>query len=141
MACVTTFYGEGGNCNTGLGLGNFSTYTLSGVWTLGSASACGRTWTALFQNGVKHPNANYLFYPPTATISYSGCGATYDKCDCLNGGCVPSATYNTPGKYANLAACMSGCGKDSPCDGECVSAAELAALQQAANALKSRLCG
>jgi hypothetical protein len=71
-------------------------------------------------------------------------GCTVDpnqKCDCVNGGCVPATTYNTPGKYATLAACQAGCAKDSACAGECVSAAELAALEQAANNLKSRLCG
>jgi hypothetical protein len=60
--------------------------------------------------------------------------------DCLNGGCVPKTTYNTPGVYVNLAACQSGCAKNSNCTGECVSSEELAALQQAANNLKSRLC-
>ncbi len=61
-------------------------------------------------------------------------------CDCLNGNCVPKATYNTPGYYANLADCKSGCGKNSPCNGECVSASEVAALQQAAENLIARVC-
>jgi hypothetical protein len=61
--------------------------------------------------------------------------------DCLNGGCIPKTTYNTPGKYASLAACRSGCAKDSNCAGECVSAAEIAALQQAANLVRNKLCG
>jgi hypothetical protein len=61
--------------------------------------------------------------------------------DCVNGGCIPSTTYNTPGKYANLADCQSGCAKDSTCNGECVSAADLANLQQAAGLVQSRLCG
>jgi hypothetical protein len=63
------------------------------------------------------------------------------KHDCVNGYCLPSATYGTPGIFANLAACESGCAKNSNCTGECVSADELAALQQAANNLKARLCG
>jgi hypothetical protein len=62
------------------------------------------------------------------------------KFDCLNGGCIPAETYTTPGIYANLAACESGCAKNSNCKGECVSAAELAALQQAANQLQSKIC-
>jgi hypothetical protein len=64
-----------------------------------------------------------------------------DICDCLNGGCIPAALYGTPGKYANLAACQSACAKDSNCIGECVSPAEIAALQQAANNLQSKICG
>jgi hypothetical protein len=74
----------------------------------------------------------------------AGCNCTNptnQKCDCLNGGCITSTTYNTPGKYANLAACQSGCAKDSTCDGECVSASSIAALQQAANLVQTRLCG
>lgn len=62
------------------------------------------------------------------------------KFDCLNGGCIPSVTYKTPGFYASLAACQSGCAKNSDCNGECVEAAELAALQQAANSVRERLC-
>lgn len=61
--------------------------------------------------------------------------------DCINGGCVPKTTYNTPGVYANLAACQSGCAKNSPCNGECVGAAEIAALQQAVGNIKNRICG
>lgn len=61
--------------------------------------------------------------------------------DCLNGGCVPKTTYNTPGFYANLAACQSGCAKNSNCKGECVEAAELAQLQQAVGNIKNRICG
>ena len=61
--------------------------------------------------------------------------------DCLNGGCVPKTTYNTPGVFLNLAACQAGCATNSTCTGECVSTAELAALQQAANQLQSKFCG
>lgn len=61
--------------------------------------------------------------------------------DCVNGGCVAKTTYATPGKYANLSACQAGCAKDSTCTGECVSAEQIAALQQAADQIKSRLCG
>ena len=60
--------------------------------------------------------------------------------DCLNGGCVPKTTYNTPGVFPTLAACQSGCATNSDCTGECVSAEELAALQQAANNLQSKFC-
>jgi hypothetical protein len=63
-----------------------------------------------------------------------------DPCDCINGACVPKATYNTPGKYANLAACKSGCAKDSACAGECIPSADIAALQQAANKAQANCC-
>jgi hypothetical protein len=70
------------------------------------------------------------------------CGgiASNQPYDCVNGGCVPKTTYNTPGVYATLAACQSGCAKNSNCTGECVSSDEIAALQQAANNLQARLC-
>jgi hypothetical protein len=60
--------------------------------------------------------------------------------DCLNGQCIPAKSYKTPGVFANLAACQSGCAKNSNCKGECVSAAEIAALQQAANNVRPKLC-
>jgi hypothetical protein len=62
------------------------------------------------------------------------------KFDCLNSNCIPAKTYSTPGKYANLAACEGGCAKDAACAGECVSKDEIAALQQAKDKLRSRLC-
>lgn len=61
--------------------------------------------------------------------------------DCLNGGCVGSGLYGTPGVYQSLAACQSGCAKNSTCTGECVSSEELAALQQAAANVRPRFCG
>jgi hypothetical protein len=71
----------------------------------------------------------------------SGGISTNQPCDCLNGGCIPASIYKTPGRYANLASCQSGCANNSPCDGECVSAAAIANIEQAVNNLQSRLCG
>jgi hypothetical protein len=61
-------------------------------------------------------------------------------CDCVNGGCVSATLYNTPGVFANLAACQSGCAKNSNCTGECVDPAEIAALNQSISTLRSRIC-
>jgi hypothetical protein len=67
--------------------------------------------------------------------------AANEKYDCINGGCIPTRTYNTPGAYANLADCQGGCAKNSICTGECVSTDELAALTQATSKLQSKFCG
>lgn len=83
-------------------------------------------------------------YDPTGWYTFpdlylkGSCNQTI-RHDCLNGGCVPSTTYNTPGLYPNLAGCQSQCGGGN-CNGECVSLAELAALQQAANRAQSNCC-
>jgi hypothetical protein len=61
-------------------------------------------------------------------------------CDCVNGGCVAKTTYNTPGVFPTLAACISGCAKNSDCTGECVDPAEIAAHRQALNTLQSKFC-
>jgi hypothetical protein len=77
----------------------------------------------------------------TSIESYNCTGIDPDQpCDCVNGGCVPKTTYNTPGVFPNLAACQSGCAKNSNCTGECVDPAEIAALQQAVNNLQSKIC-
>lgn len=60
--------------------------------------------------------------------------------DCINGECLPKSTYKSPGKYSNLAACQSGCGKDSNCTGECIPSDEIAALQSAVAKLKGKIC-
>ena len=62
------------------------------------------------------------------------------KHDCLNGHCIPAETYNTPGAYGNLAACEGGCARNSPCEGECIPIAEIAALQQAVDLIRPRVC-
>jgi hypothetical protein len=140
MDCVTTVYGQGGDCANGSGLGNFASYTFAGYWVPVSHSVCGYTWISLAKDGVKHPNADYWSFK-TATFSYAGCGLDPDQpCDCVNGGCVPATTYNTPGVYANLAACQSGCAQNSPCTGECVDPTEIAGLRQALNNLQSKFC-
>jgi hypothetical protein len=140
MACVVQIYGSGLNCANGSSLGNYSTIDYPDGTTLVSVTTCGYPGLRPKINGVVG-GVESTYHPSGITITRVGCDLDPNqKCDCLNGGCVPALTYNTPGKYANLAACESGCGKDSPCDGECVSAAEIAALQQAANALQSRLC-
>jgi hypothetical protein len=75
------------------------------------------------------------------TVYLVNCGLNPNQpCDCINGGCVPATTYSTPGVFANLAACQSGCAQNSPCTGECVDPAEIAGLRQALNNLQSKFC-
>jgi hypothetical protein len=141
MACLVRIYGAGLNCANGSSLGNFSSINYPEGTTLEPIITCG--WPSLRPkiNGVLQ-GSDYAYHPAGVTVTPVGCGPDPSSAyDCINGGCVPKATYNTPGKYANLAACESGCAKDSKCTGECVSSAELAALQQAANNLQSKICG
>jgi hypothetical protein len=64
------------------------------------------------------------------------------KYDCINGSCYSEFRFGTQGKYLTKAACQSACsGNGTGCDGECVSAAEIAALQQAASKVRKKLCG
>lgn len=74
------------------------------------------------------------------SIESYDCDATAQKYDCLNGGCIPVDTYNTPGKYSSVAACLAACAKDSNCLGECVTFEDIAALEQAASNLQARYC-
>jgi hypothetical protein len=60
--------------------------------------------------------------------------------DCVNGACLPSSTYGTPGAFATRSACDSGCAKNSNCTGECVDPAEIANLRQAITTLQSKIC-
>jgi hypothetical protein len=135
------FYVEYTNCSNVSG----TAYLCAEDLEYRSGGSCGGGYFYSVSNGYDASNASEKSGSVTIVACSNCAGCCTDppptgKCDCVNGGCVPQATYNTPGKYANLAACESGCSKDSPCDGECVSAAEIAALQQAANALQARLC-
>lgn len=92
-------------------------------------------------NGIGHG------YQSGDSISYENfpnscsCEPTISSYDCVNGGCVPKATYGTPGVFSTLAACQAGCAQNSPCTGECVDPAEIAAHRQALNNLQSKFCG
>jgi hypothetical protein len=83
------------------------------------------------------------------TISIASCSNCPGCCpgtpsetahDCINGQCIPSGNFSTPGKYPSLVACNAGCNNNSSCDGECVSQSEIQALKQVANALQSKFC-
>lgn len=119
---------------------NPSNFSTSGVATFQGGrnpdGGCNVLWLAV--DGVR---TNQYYHLEGASISLICEGLDTGPVDCLNGNCVPASTYGTPGAFPNLAACQSGCAKNSNCDGECVSAEEIAALQQAANNLRGRLCG
>jgi hypothetical protein len=130
------------NCANVSGAG----YVCSELLEYRSGGSCGGGYFYSPDTGKDASNSSEISGTVTIVPCSNCAGCCTDplpdgKCDCINGGCVPQATYNTPGKYANLAACESGCGKDSPCDGECVSATSIAVLQQAADIVQTRLCG
>jgi hypothetical protein len=108
-----------------------------------SGGNCGSGWLESTDLGWNVNNASQRS-ASVSIASMSNCpGCANDpniKCDCLNGACIPSVTYGTPGKYPTLTACEAGCAKDAACEGECVSYAELSALQQAAAIVISKLC-
>lgn len=59
--------------------------------------------------------------------------------DCINGTCIPSTNYNTPGLYSSLSECETACG--TGCSGKCLSNAEWAQIQGLAAQLKNKNCG
>ena len=109
--------------------------------------SCGGGYFYSASNGFNEGNAS----EKSGSVTQVDCSSCEGCCsgevspnqafDCLNGGCIPKSTYGTPGTFANLTACQYGCAKNSDCKGECVSAEELAALQQAASALQAKICG
>lgn len=53
------------------------------------------------------------------------------KYDCINGVCLPSTDYGTPGFYLDLASCQAACGQSSCPDGyECVETASTEKLRK-----------
>ncbi len=136
--CVSTVYGSGVSCATGGAVGNYGLFTFNGRVTFSGGIQCGRSglWVVLDGRIIGQP---YFLYGD-ATVDVVCKDLSGNPCDCINGGCVPKTTYGTPGVFANLAACQSGCAKNSTCAGECVDPAEIAALKQALNTLQSKFC-
>jgi hypothetical protein len=83
----------------------------------------------------------YCTFPNESIVSSTSadCGSTTGY-DCLNGNCVNKTTYNTSGEYQSLAACQSACSGGTSCNGECIPASEITALNQAIADLQGRYC-
>jgi hypothetical protein len=60
------------------------------------------------------------------------------KHDCINGACLPKATYNTPGIYNSLSECQTACG--TGCSGQCISNSDWAQIEGLADKLKQKNC-
>jgi hypothetical protein len=109
-----------------------------------SSDHCGNVWPHDVEGTFTKYNASSISISisvvPCAECGGNCCTLNNSPCDCLNGNCVPATTYNTPGKYATIAACESGCAKNSNCIGECVDPTEIANLSQAINNLQSKIC-
>lgn len=60
------------------------------------------------------------------------------KHDCINGACVLSEKYNTPGFYRNLSECETACGKG--CSGKCLSNKDWQTIESLASKLKQINC-
>lgn len=60
------------------------------------------------------------------------------KYDCINGACLPSTTYSTPGIYANLSECEINCGPG--CSGVCISNQDWTQIEGLASQLKNKNC-
>lgn len=74
--------------------------------------------------------------PGTATIELL---QDLRKYDCINGACITTETYNTPGLYQSLSDCELACG--TGCSGKCISNADWATIQRLATQLKNKSCG
>lgn len=123
---------------------NTRTLTLTGNGTPIIASGNARC-VGIFGSAIQviklsgEPDGFCSFLSETIVSTSSDCPETLF--DCINGNCIASTTYNTPGIFATLADCQAACGQNPGCDGECVSAAEIAALQAAAANARSNCCG
>lgn len=141
MVCITRIIGFGvAGCPNDTPNGIEYNLTYIGRWILGVRPNCGTNSAPFSPEGIIHPSHTFS---SVSSITYENCSAIDPNKphDCINGGCLPATVYNTPGIFATFASCESGCAKNSNCKGECVSVEELAALQQAANNLRGRLCG
>lgn len=75
----------------------------------------------------------------TATnLRLVGCDPIEKKHDCLNGACVESKEYKTPGLYQSLEECETACG--TGCSGKCLSNKEWNQIQDLARNLKNKNC-
>jgi hypothetical protein len=140
MACITRIQGYGANPQTGISNDTFYDLTYQGRCTLAQSPAFATgTLTPRYPDGSFHPDH---VFSSVSSITYEGCDPLEpnQRNDCVNGSCLPLTIYGTPGVFASLAACQSGCAQNSNCTGECVDPTEIAGLRQALNNLQSKFC-
>ncbi|NJO61351.1 MAG: hypothetical protein HC836_24780 [Richelia sp. RM2_1_2] len=61
-----------------------------------------------------------------------------NKYDCINGACIKSDVYNTPGIYNDIEECEIACG--AGCSGKCLSNADWQKIQDLAKKIKNKNC-
>ncbi|MBD2197941.1 MULTISPECIES: hypothetical protein [Calothrix] len=92
----------------------------------------GETAYKVFVNGIE-PNPGWGFRYGTAAWILDPF-----KYDCINGACIPSSTYNTPGIYQSLSECEIACG--TGCNGKCISNAEWSKIEGLSSQLRNKNC-
>lgn len=89
-----------------------------------------------------YPNNTYYLVtwqsPPTLIKRGDTCALPAVKYDCINGACLPKATYNTPGLYQSLEDCEVACG--AGCSGKCISNSEWAQIEGLSDEVRSTNC-
>lgn len=76
----------------------------------------------------------------SSIISQTPCtGCVIPRFDCLNGVCISSAQYKTPGVFETLDQCQTACG-GSGCNGVCISHSDWAQISGLASKLKNKNC-
>lgn len=98
-----------------------SSWALPGTWSTSSPPE------VYFKQGCDN-------YVPPAPLS------PQNPHDCINGNCLPKSVYGTPGIFASLSACESGCAKNSNCTGECIPSGEINNLRAAVVSLQKQVC-
>lgn len=149
MACTLTIIFNTPGYNNGTDTANYSVpdgsytspYTQNRV-DLGYNGSSNKVYS-VYCNGSQGLLTLGTYYPGSISItirsSSNSCPATPTGYDCINGTCIPKATFNTPGFYKNLSECETACG--TGCSGKCISNAEWAQIESLSNQLKNRNCG
>lgn len=89
-----------------------------------------------FENAYSMVDGSYTIFQSTQ----SGCGLDQQiKYDCINGACIKSEKYETPGLYNSLEECQMVCGEKG-CSGECISHKEWSQIKDLAGKLKNKNC-
>lgn len=87
-----------------------------------------------------HVAGAYIGYANGQAFHYMKKYSVSARFDCINGECINSDTYDTPGNYASLEECQAQCGIGAICDGVCVSNADWSKIESLSGQLKQRNC-
>ena len=99
-----------------------------------------------YRSGTQQVTSVPKVTPTSGFQQFGSCSGCEDETyDCINGGCIKSTQYKTPGIYQSLQECQANCGSvtnnECPPGHICLTTSEFSQISSLASQIKGEICG